>query len=67
MDVSCAASRGPQMCLVRPQLSSGGAGARYYSSNPLPCALRTESRVCGTLPQDRTRQEAEYRAPHGCA
>ena len=25
--------------------------------------LRTEPRVCGTLLQDRTRQEAEYRAP----
>jgi hypothetical protein len=58
VDVRREASLDPHVCLVRPQLGSGGAGAGSFFSKPLPCDLRTEQRVCGTLLQDRTRQES---------
>ena len=38
-----------------------------HLSETIALCFRTEPRVCGTLLQDRTRQEAEYRATQGCA
>ena len=49
--------------LVRQYLHPSFDRTVVHLPETITLCLRTESRVCGTLLQDRTRQEAEYRAP----